>query len=360
MLFVEVDYARSVVEDAESPAGLTVQITVDNNEWVDAFASWPYQAFVRWIPALVFGVAGVAGVYFLVVHLLLINDRFLAKTVAKRRTWRRRVAFATSALVNGHLVALVLEMVSSFAMAVVMGVTGFYSTSNAPAWVTLFFHMQLSGWAFVATFLSSIFWAQRLEKIIPGRKWCITGMLRGEHPRASAIVCLVIFLLEVAIDVSYITYQSWRSRWSPFMPLPQLAAGIFALVELILGVNFLVGTVRYLYEVSKTTIAQRDTGVHRVLRRVWWCAFLIGLSMMSYVICGIVMVACYRWFWAPTGWTVVWGAGSIARATGGLARVFMFQPRRRGRSAHSQPGYLNSQRRPTSLGAMSAHTTSQA
>lgn len=341
MLLVELDCGLRAVDvimkEADSPAGLTVRITIDSNEWIGTFAAWPYQVFVRWVPSIIFGIAGVAGAYFLAVHFLLINDRFVASTVEKRRTWRRRIASVVNGFVSGHLIALAFDTVASATMSVVIGVTGFYSTSNAPAWVTLFFTMQMSGWAFVATFVSSIVWVQRLERIIPRSRrrycWRLISLLHGDHPRVTIVACLVFFLLEVAIDIWYATWQNWRSRWFPFAPL---VAGIFALLELILGANFLVGTGRYLYEVSKTTIDQRDTAVHRVLRRIWWCALLIGLSMMLYVVCGVAMIAFYKWAFRPTGWTVVWGTGSIARATGCLARVFVFQPRprRRARQQH--------------------------
>lgn len=331
------DIAAIIAEQGTSPDGLRATISIDPNEWVDVFASWPYQVFVRWLPTVLFATASAFAGAFLVAHLQILYDRFTAKVRPERRTARRWYRFITSKLYGAHLVALLIEMLSSIAMAIVIGVSGFYSTSNAPAWVTLFFTMQMTGWALAATFLSSIVWNSRLSSIMPRTRrkaWWPARVLRGDYCWATTCTCLFVILLELAVDVWFVTYLNWLYYDVPF---GTIVSATFCALEVLLGTNFLFGVIKYLVEVSRTatSIPSRDTAVHRILRRIWWCAGVVGLSMVGVAACAAMMFIDTNWFFRPAGWTICWGVGSTARATGSLGRVFVFQPRRPKGESHT-------------------------
>ncbi|XXQ33481.1 Uncharacterized protein PBTT_03943 [Plasmodiophora brassicae] len=371
MIIVETDADRdiraAIIKQGSSTPGLKVTVSVDANEWIDVFASWQYQVFVRWVPTAVFALASVCAGLFLIMHVGIVHKRFTAKVCPERRTARRWFRFVTSKLYGEHLIALSIEMISSVTMAIVIGLTGFYSTSHWTAWVTMFFTMQMTGWALAATFLSSIIWNSRLDSIMPKSRrvaWWPIRVLRGEHGWATVSICLFVILLEVAVDIWFVTYKNWLYDDVPF---GSIVSGIFCALEVLLGTNFLLGVVRYLVEVSRTTLPSNsstpDTEVHRILRRIWWCAGIVGVCMVGVASSAAMVFINTKWFFSPAGWTICWSIGSTARATGSLARVFVFQPRRsiKGEATgRTRTGTVSARTATTTLTSSSPSATSSA
>ncbi|CEO97432.1 PA domain-containing protein [Plasmodiophora brassicae] len=327
MLSLEFAYTDDVYNAMVGTANLTVSLLPDPNVWVPAFASAPYQIFLRWLPACMLSSAGIAAMVFGVVHYRRMHEKYMHDVPESAQSLRRWFEYLQPRLGPQHL-ALIVESVSATTLGVVaFAIGGFFSTPNLPAPAMLFFTTLMSGFGYVSTIMSSIVWSRQLHRALPTSSATsrVASTLRGDYPWATALLCLIPLAIDTFMSVLYAAYFETSLT-------DTLNSLMFAGLQIMVSGHLIFSVRAYYKEARLVTFAAAndrpvDSALQGVLRRLSRCALGLSVSMLIYVAGLVVMATSPAFFYSPTGWTLTWSCVVMGRALDSIFRVLMFMPR---------------------------------
>lgn len=207
MLFLQISPSPEL--HAALKPGMKARVSPDPNVWEPVFSSWYYQTFLRYLPGTVLIAAGLAAATFLVTHVSLVNDRFLARFPVERRTTQRRLAYIWDRISGLQLTMLFIEAITATILGLVVVIGGWCSTSNLPAPVVLFFMCGLCGWGFACSIMATIVWNRKLHELFPVDKPSVlTRLFRGDWWWGSAALAIAPLSLNTAMSTLFSQYHT--------------------------------------------------------------------------------------------------------------------------------------------------------
>ncbi|XXQ38769.1 Uncharacterized protein PBTT_09246 [Plasmodiophora brassicae] len=326
MLFVEVEEPAQpgtslvdyLVDNWQKKDSIVISVRPDVNDWDDFYPRWYIQVLLRWIPTVVFGVACVLAARFLRKHLALIIAEFDGTLPAPSvRTRRRRIKFIASRLSIVHLI-LVIELVTSFAMCAFIGIGGWASNDILPHEMTLFFLTGLSGWGFTCDVLSAVFWTSIIKEIPGSGRGSWFGRLLDCHHMIKVGFCVLPVSLDTVACLLNALYVNL-----PYVY--QLTAALIMILQLVVGIQFLVQSLRFQRILSGTVHrSTRPDAMHRLLVRLSRWTLYLSVSMIAFVC--FLSVGVGTFVYTHVGWMLFWAGGGTTRALTSLCRVMLAQP----------------------------------
>lgn len=332
MMYLDFSPASQAVFDAiQGSAGANVTVYPDPNAWIDAYNSWYYQVFVRFIPSITLIASGLTAAYFFVIHMqIMFDDASSVGNVARYLRARQRLCRALRQIATPHVV-LVLEVLTATSVGIMNAVGGFFSNSVLPDRLSMFMMTQFTGWSFVCSILSARVWYSHLQEV-NGRAtdaFIVTRVLRGDFVWVTGFVCASSIIGDVFGCVYYATYHLTSTLAAP--------VGVIALIlQIAVGTNLVVATLRFFRTARATTTKvaavvddNSRAAMQRILSRLAACTLGMALSMLLYCVGLMIISGPQSFFITPSGWTLAWSLGMTGRALDSAFRVAMFKPRQR-------------------------------
>ncbi|XXQ34194.1 TRP C-terminal domain-containing protein [Plasmodiophora brassicae] len=320
--------SQAIMDAMLDSAGTNVTVYPDPNAWVDTYQSWYYQTFVRFIPSLIFIASGLVAAYFFAIHMVLVRDD--ADSRNNYKSLPARVGTIARKISSAHTV-LAIEMVTSTTIGVVDAASGFFSNSTLPDRLVLYMFMHFNGWGLACSVLSARVWYRHLHAVMEpvGNVSIVTRVLRGDYVWVTCFLCAASIIADTAGSVYFATFHLTSGV--------AIVTGAFILtMQLVLGTNLLIATVRFFLTARETTstvsgavVPNSRVPMQRVLRRLAACALGLALSMLLYCSGLLIIAGQQDYFDTPPGWTLAWSLGITGRALDSAFRVAMFRPRRR-------------------------------
>ncbi|XXQ38165.1 Uncharacterized protein PBTT_08216 [Plasmodiophora brassicae] len=300
---------------------VVISIYPDVSDWDGFYLQWYVQVPMRWVPTIIFGASFALSAVFLYKHLQNISAEFDKRfPMHSTRTRQRRLEYVGARLGIVHLI-LGIELVMTLVIAVIIGVGGVQSNDILPHAVTGFFVTGLSGWGFTCDVLSAVFWTNVLKEMPGGRERdSAFGQFLERQPFAKVALCVLPVLLDTTTCLS-------NALDAPIPYLLQIAAALVLLMQLAVGIQFLMQALRFQRLAVKSveqSNAFRNEAVDRLLRRLTRWTLCLSLSMIA-LVC-FLPIGATTYMYSQIGWVTFWsGAGTMSALTS-LCRVMLARP----------------------------------
>lgn len=312
--------AEPVYADLIRSANATATASPDANVWVDVFASWYYQVFVRGIPGAILVVTGLSAVVFLHGHLAIAQAEYEAAVPWGSRGVRRRVGFLLQR-VDYPVATLFVESVTATLVGGIVCAGGWYSTSNVAGPVQYFFTTCLTGWGFVCSTMSAITWNRTFLHVSlrSSPSWA-TRALCGEYPSLVAFLCAVAVVIDTVLS-------TMLSMGDDNFTFQTVAAGVLLVLQIVTGTHLVVSALRFYYLAARlNNEPERPASSKDIQQRLSRCTLGLGSSMLMVSTAFALMSISHSFLWSPAGWTLSWAMFLTGRALDSAFRVVMFRP----------------------------------